>query len=132
MKTMTIVFTALAAGTMAIAANGETPTAISPELLGLIAGALLSWVVDNVPYVKTWFGKLDTLTKRWAMRGMLVLTSLSLIGLTCWPVTASILGKYILLSCSEAGLVNLVEVAFFALVGNQTWFSLSPASSEKK
>lgn len=124
---------AVVLGVALILQVGEGPMQLGPELLALIAGWLLSWSVDNLPGVKERFEALDTMSKSWVFRGLLAIAAVLVVAVGCTPALAGYLGKYVVFSCTEAGLVEVVEAFFFAAIASQGRFQLvtQPAGKAK-
>lgn len=95
------------------------------ELFSIIAGAVLSWILDNFPKVRDWFGGKTSKEKVWIVRGFLVLLAAAIVGLQCWEVTAGLVPNLKNITCDEDGLTAFIIVLFYALIGNQSWFLLN-------
>jgi hypothetical protein len=107
--------------------NGE----ISPAVLWMIVGAVFSIVADIFPGFSTWFETKSKNVKRWVMLSLLLAVSGAIFGLNCWVVTAPIIVKYVLVTCSEAGFLDLVEVFVLTIIGNQAAFLLLPKVAKR-
>jgi len=92
---------------------------MTPELLGSIAGIVLSLVFSYVPKVKDSFGALSGDYKRLVMLGMLLLTAVGIFGLSC-------LNWYNLVACDVTGIKDLVEIFILSAVANQGAYMLTP------
>lgn len=93
----------------------------TPELIGSMAGTLLSLVASYVPGFRTWFAGLETATKQ-----LLMLASLTLVTVVAWG--GNYLDLWAIASKDAAGTTHLVFMWIAALVSNQSVFSISPTT----
>lgn len=105
---------------------------LSPEVFTILVGALLSLASDLLPKFKDWFGALPAYKKRWATIVMNLLVAVVLVLLSCFEATSAFIGKYIIVICSEAGIVEVVEVFIFMIVGSQATFLIAPVNGKGK
>lgn len=104
---------------------------ITSPMLFMVAGMVLSLLTDLLPKWKPWYASLDGLGKRWVMIILLFITSVVIVSLNCWELTQTVIIKYVVVECSEAGIVQVVEVFLYAAVGNQSTFLLSPTAGKR-
>lgn len=96
---------------------------MTSELLGSIAGIVLSLVFSYVPGLSGKFAQLESSLKRLIMAALLLIVAAAAFGLSCAKVFATV-------ECSEAGALGLVKVFVLALVANQSAYLISPETSE--
>ncbi len=96
---------------------------LTPELLAVIAGALLSLIMAYVPGVNVWYGELEPLRKRLVM---LVLLALSAVGIFAYACA----GQTDLATCDAVGGWQLFEFFIAAMMANQSAFLLTPKRSK--
>ena len=101
---------------------------ISPQLFYMIVGAVLSLAQDLVPKFEGWFAALEPPKKRWVTIGLNAVISLFILGFACWPASANLLSRYVILTCTEAGFVQVLETFVFMILGNQAAFQLAPTN----
>ncbi len=92
---------------------------LTPELLAIIAGALLSLLMAYVPGLNTWYDNLKPTHKRLTM---LVLLALSAVGVFAYACT----GRTDLTTCDAAGGWQLLEFFIAAMIANQSAFLIAP------
>lgn len=92
---------------------------MNAELLGSIAGIVLSLVFSYVPKLKDKFNALEGDYKRLVMLGALLLSAAGVMGVSC-------AGWYDLVACDQAGLLKLVEIFIIAAISNQSAYALTP------
>ena len=96
---------------------------MSAETLSLITGTLLSLSFSYVPGIHNWYSNFDPSIKRLIMLGLLLLVSGSIYGLSCigwaseWGIT---------ITCSNAGLLTLIQQTVIAIIANQSVYTISP------
>ena len=100
------------------------PIYLTPEMLALIAGGVLSLAFSYIPGLNTWYAKFDDTTKRGYMAILLLIVAAGLFGLQC----ANIL--FIGIACTQAGAQSIVWIYILAIVGNQSTFSISPRTAD--
>lgn len=101
---------------------------MNAELLSTAGAGLLSLAFAYVPGLKTWFGSKDSTTKRLAMAGALLVVAAASFGLACWQPD-----KFTdFVSCSEAGITELLWLYILALVANQGTYSLAVKRSVRE
>lgn len=92
----------------------------TPDLLSLVAGAVLSLIFSYVPGLNTKFASLTSEAKRGIMALLLLLTAFAIYGLTCGGILQTGL------TCDQPGLTRLAYNFFLALISNQSTFTISP------
>lgn len=95
-----------------------------PDVLSLLAGAVLSLAFAYVPGVSGWFGALDAVKKR----GVMALALLAAAGLLFVTSCAGLPLDGANIECSSLGAWSLVKYLLLALAANQSAYQLSPAS----
>ena len=93
---------------------------LTPEILGTIAGAVLSLLFSYIPGLNAWFAAFDETRKRGIMALLLLIVALAVFGLGCAGIV--VIG----LACSSQGAIQLAWIYILAIIGNQSVFSLSP------
>jgi len=93
----------------------------TPEKLAAYAGVAISAAFKYVPTFKAWFDTLTSNGKRWFMMGAMALTAAALYGAAC-------AGVYGDLSCTQAGLAELIVVFGIAAGANQAAYLMLPDS----
>jgi hypothetical protein len=97
---------------------------MSVEQLGAIAGVILSLLFSYVPGLSDKFEQLAPTTKRMIMAGLLLLVAIGALGLSCANIVSTV-------ECTQAGLMELVNVYIAALVANQAAYMIAPGVSKK-
>lgn len=92
---------------------------MNSELLGAIAGVVISLAFSYVPGLKFWFGELEGDYKRLVMLGALAIVALGAFGLAC-------LGQYSGVACTQAGAWDLIYIFIAAAIANQSAYMLTP------
>lgn len=92
---------------------------MTPELLALVSGAVLSLAFSYVPGLNGKFGALAGDYKRLVMLGVLFLTAAGVLGLAC-------IGRYDGVACTEDGIWQMLEVFVLAAIANQSAYALTP------
>ena len=93
---------------------------MSAEQLGLVAGALLSLVLSYVPGLAPKYKALAGDQNRLIMAGLLLIVAVGAFGAACGNLVESTV------TCDQEGALGLVTVFIYALVANQTTFTISP------
>jgi len=96
---------------------------MSPEALSGAAGVVLSLLFSYVPQLRTWYQGLNGNNKRLVMLGFLAVITVGIYGLACLGV-ADEFGFQA--SCDQNGALALAQVFFWAVVGSQATFLISP------
>ena len=92
---------------------------------------MVSWLVDNVPAFKKWFESLTSVNKSWVVRGLLFVVAGLMVYLSCSPITAEYLGRYVILICDKGGVIGVVEAFFLAVLSSQARFQLVTKPGQK-
>ena len=96
---------------------------MTAEQLTLLAGAVLSLAFSYVPGLNVRFDALTAEYKRLIMAGLTLLVAATVYGLACAGLGEQ-LG--IIVPCTQAGLIGLVQAWVLTIVGNQAAYSLTP------
>jgi hypothetical protein len=91
---------------------------MTSEGLAVLLGTLLSLFFAYVPWIKDKFDKLDSKWKPLLNAGLLLVLAAILVGLDCANVT-----NYF--GCSQAGVIQALQVWFFAVVANQATYAVA-------
>jgi hypothetical protein len=96
---------------------------LTPELLASVAGILMSLLAAYVPGFNEWFNALESRTKRLVMVGLLLVSSLATVGLSCagWFDP--------LVTCDQAGIETVIWAFVLALMANQATYAITTGSS---
>jgi hypothetical protein len=92
---------------------------MTAEQLSMIAGVVLSLAFSYIPGLKDWYASLEGTRKRLVMLGVLLISALAVFGLSCARL-------WIVVSCDQAGAIQLVTNFVAALISNQATFLISP------
>lgn len=103
---------------------------MTSEFLALFAGAVLSLAFSYVPRLRDWWAAQAPEVKRLLMAGLLFVVAAAVFGLACAGWLAALLPG-VTVSCTQAGLLELVKIYILALVANQGAYSLSPQVAKK-
>ena len=90
----------------------------TPEVIAMLAGALLSLAFSYIPGLSDKFGAMLPEYKRLIMAGLMVLVGAGAFGLSC----AGILDG---LTCDQPGVIRLVWVIILAITANQSMWLIS-------
>lgn len=93
---------------------------LTPETLTFLAGFLLSYVVELVPKLNSWYAGLSGAQKRGIMLLFTILTAAGVYGLSCAGLGWISPGFFV--SCDVAGLQSLGQIlimSIITLVANQ-------------
>jgi len=96
---------------------------MSAEFLTTIAGVILSLLFSYIPGLNTWFAALESLHKRLIMLGLLFISALGFMALSCWGFLADLSG--IQIPCDRQGLIGLVQMFIMAVIANQSTYAIS-------
>lgn len=95
--------------------------------LWAFVGGLVSLIADYVPAFNKWFHGMKPNSQRGWMAIFLLLTSIALVVLSCYDATADMISRYVVIVCDKGGILDVVEVFVFALIGNQATFLITPS-----
>lgn len=99
---------------------------VTPELLAMVAGVVLSLLFSYLPGLRTMFGGLLPETKRLVMLAILAISAIAITVLTCAGVVSSGV------TCDRAGIIQVIWIFILAMIGNQTTFQISPQPPDVK
>lgn len=94
----------------------------TPEMLSMIAGAVLSLLFSYIPGLRAWFDGFNSEQKRLIMLVMLALTTGAVFGLACAGFVSGV-------ACTAAGAQQMVWALVLAVIANQSVYSISPRVS---
>jgi hypothetical protein len=100
------------------------PTTITPEILSMVTGAVLSLVFSYVPGLNAWFAKKEKETQQLYMLGLMIIVAGAAFGLACGNVLYDLFG--VVLTCDRAGALTVVKALLLAIAGNQTVYRITP------
>lgn len=92
---------------------------MTSEQLGALAGLILSLAFSYIPGLSDKFAALDATVKRLIMAALLLVVAVVALLLSCAQIVNTV-------TCSQAGVIQLVNVFIAALVANQAAFLISP------
>jgi len=99
---------------------------LTPEMLGGIAGIVLSLLFAYIPKLNVKFAELTPEAKRLIMLGVLLATSGAIYGLNCGGVISTGV------TCDRAGIIQLGSIFLYAVVLNQSTYGLTPIPAAVK
>jgi uncharacterized protein YacL len=99
---------------------------LTPEVLSMIAGVILSLAFSYIPKMNTWFAALPPEIKRLIMLALLFVTSGVIFGLGCAGIVQAGL------TCDKQGVVQLVWCFVLAVIANQGVYSITPQPAAVK
>ena len=91
---------------------------MSVELLGSIAGIVLTLAFSYIPGLSDLFDKLLPTQKQAVMGGLLLAVALAVFGLSCGGVVSAV-------TCDKPGALGLLSTLIAALVANQAVYKLT-------
>ncbi len=100
---------------------------LSAAFLWILAGGIVSLAAAYIPKFSSWFEAQAPNGRRGWMAIFLLITSVGLVALSCYEATAVVLARYVVIVCTEGGILEVIEVFVFALIGNQSTFLISPS-----
>ncbi len=89
------------------------------ELLGGLAGIILSLAFAYIPGIRNRYDPLPNATKQAIMGALIVVAALGTFGASCAGIVD------VGLTCDKAGAIGLLGVMFSTLIGNQAMFPLT-------
>jgi len=102
--------------------------AITPEILSVVAAAVISLLFSYVPNLRVGFAKLAKETQQLIMLGILAVTAAAAYGLSCAGWLEGLFGAA--LACDQAGFMGLVRAFIFAVMANQGIYGLTPKAPD--
>jgi len=94
---------------------------MNEETLSLIAGSILSLLIEYFPGFKLWHERLLPEQKRLLMLGMIILVAVAIYFAYC-HFSVSIPNLEV--SCDSSGIVDLVRIIIWIAISNQTTHKL--------
>jgi len=118
----------LAAPVLAAPVSQEVAPAVelTPQLLGGIAGIVLSLAFSYIPWLNVKFAELAPDLKRLILLGVLLATTLTIYALNCEGIIDTGL------ACDRTGIIQLITIFISTLIANQSAFSLTPLPAPVK
>jgi len=98
---------------------------VSPEYLAAVAGVVLSLAFAYIPGLRRRYEPLAGVWKRVIMACLLLVVAVATYGLGCAGIVGGV-------SCTEAGVLTLVQAFIAALVANQSTYSLAVTEDRPK
>jgi len=99
---------------------------LTPEMLGAIAGMVLSVAFSHIPKLNVQFAALSPEWKRLIMVGVLLFASGVIYGLNCGGIISTGV------TCDRAGIIQLASIFIFAVITNQSAYGLTPLPAAVK
>lgn len=99
---------------------------LSPEILVVIAGAILSLAFSYIPGLNTRYAALDETTKRLVMASILLVVTVVIYILGCGGLLATGI------PCDRSGIVQLTYMFILAIMANQGAYEISPRTDAVK
>jgi uncharacterized membrane protein len=121
---LVLILFSLAFDPMPRAQAQDTFATISPEMLSMVTGAVLSLVFSYVPGLNAWFAKKEKETQQLYMLGLMIIVAGAAFGLACGNVLYDLFG--VVLNCDRAGALTVVKALLLAIAGNQTVYRITP------
>lgn len=91
-------------------------------LLMAVLGAVTSLAFSYLPGLSDWFDKLDVKQKRLVNAGVLLVAAIAFVALAC----AGLASQFnIPVTCTQAGVVEVLKALFAAYVGNSVAYTAS-------
>lgn len=94
---------------------------LSPELLAMVAGAILSLGLSYIPGLNSWYAGLAEDVKKFIMLVLLAVASIGVLAVSCAPLLGMVF-----VECTTAGAVQVLVVFIAALIANQSVHRISP------
>lgn len=101
----------------------------STELAG-VGGVLLSLGMYYAPKFNTWYAARTPAEKRLTFAGLLSVTVLAVIGISCTPNLVDLLPQGWVVQCTSFGVKEFVKVALAAFVSSQGTFVALPPKAK--
>ena len=101
---------------------------MTPEILALVAGMVLSLAFSYIPNLRTWFAEKAKETQQLIMLGLMGLVALSTYGLACAGILSDLFE--VALTCDKIGILGLVKAFIFAIMANQGIYKLTPQMAD--
>jgi hypothetical protein len=95
---------------------------MTAESIAAIAGIVLSLAFSYIPGLKTWYDSQTPQARSLVMLGSLAVVSAAVFGLACAGFAAD-LGLPV--TCDQAGAIGLVKAFIFAVIANQSTYSIT-------
>lgn len=92
---------------------------LSPESLGIVAGAIVSILFSYIPGLSSWFASLESTSKRLIMLALMLVVTLAAVLLSCAGVVQGF-------ACNQTGFIQAVQVFVLAVMANQAAYTITP------
>ena len=90
------------------------------DFIAMIAGAIVSFVLENVPGVSTWFESLSKIVKQLVVSGIMLAIAIVLFGLQCFGYLAVLFPQFGF-TCDVAGALFVFQALVSAIGGAQVF-----------
>ena len=94
---------------------------VTPEVIAMLAGALLSLAFSYIPGLSARYGALSPEYKRLIMAGLMVVVAAGAFALACFGLLSGLV-------CDQPGVIRLVWVVILAITANQSVYQISKRS----
>lgn len=93
-------------------------SSIDAEKIAALAGVVLAFGLQKIPFLATWFRGLEPSSKGWATAGSNIGLGTALFVLSC----AGQLGESVAIACTASGALGLAALVLSSLVANQATY----------
>lgn len=120
----------LVAPVLAVVGSQQTggAEAITPDVLTVAAGVVLSLAFSYIPGLRAKFAQLQPEVKQLVMVGILAAVSAGIYGLACTGYLTGIFGLAV--ACGQSGWVPLLRAFILAVISNQSTYMISPQPAD--
>jgi hypothetical protein len=100
---------------------------LTPVLIAMVVGAIISLLASYVPKFRTWWAALESDVKQAVMAVAMILTGVVVYVFACTPALG-----FPYVTCPTGGVWQLVAIIIGALTGNQNVDRVSPDTKDVK
>ena len=100
---------------------------LTPALVAMVVGAMISLAASYVPKFRTWWAALEADVKQAVMAGAMVVTGVVVYVFACTPAL-----NFPYVTCPPGGVWQLAAIIIGALTGNQVLDRVSPDMPDVK